>query len=276
VSFVDSNLDTTMNTLMNEYTNLLYEKRAAIATITINRPKALNALSQATLTEIETAVRRAGDDPTVRGVVLTGSGDKAFAAGADIKEFASVTVPQAEALTRAGQAVLDRIENLGKPVIAAVNGLALGGGCEIAMACTMRISVAHAAFGQPEVKLGLTPGFGGTQRLPRLVGRGRALQMILTGETIDAHEAYRIGLVNEVVAPEKLMVRVEEILATIAGNAPLATRYAMEAVNRGSQIGLAGGLALEGAYFAICSASDDMKDGVAAFLERRAPVFKGC
>jgi enoyl-CoA hydratase/carnithine racemase len=260
---------------MSEFTNILYEKCGAIATITVNRPKVLNALSKSTLDEIGAAVQQAGEDPEVRGVILTGNGDKAFVAGADIKEFAGVTAPQAEAFTRAGQAVLNQIESLGKPVIAAVNGLALGGGCELAMACTLRIAATHAAFGQPEVRLGLTPGFGGTQRLPRLVGKGRALQLILSAEPIDANHALQIGLVNEVVEPGELLSRAGQILTTIAGNAPLAVRYAIEAVNRGMEASQSDGLALEGSYFAVCCASVDMQEGVAAFLERRKPVFQG-
>jgi enoyl-CoA hydratase/carnithine racemase len=260
---------------MSEFTHILYEKKGTIATVTINRPKVLNALNHETLLEIGAAVQQAGNDPAIRGIILTGSGEKAFVAGADIKEFASVTAPQAESFTREGQAVLNLIENLGKPVIAAVNGLALGGGCEIAMACTLRIAANHASFGQPEVKLGLTPGFGGTQRLPRLVGKGRALQLILSAEAIDADYAYRIGLVNEIVEPARLLARAEELLTKMGANAPLAIRYAIEAVNRGMEAGQRDGLALEGAYFAVCAASEDMKEGVMAFLEKRVPVFQG-
>src|SRR3954468_2479718 len=195
------------------FANILYEKKGAIAYVTLNRPKVMNALSHATWGDLETAFTDARDDDAVRGVILTGAGDKAFIAGADISELAQVTAVRAEQSSVYGHRVLNLIENLGKPVIGAINGFALGGGCETAMACSIRIAVEHARFGQPEVKLGLLPGGGGTQRLPRLVGRGRALQLILTGETISAQEAYRIGLVNEVVPAAGLIQRAEEILA---------------------------------------------------------------
>ena len=194
------------------FENLLYEKKGAIAYVTLNRPKVLNALNQGTWENLRTAFEDARDDTEVRGVILTGAGDKAFIAGADIGELAHFTAVEAEKFSSYGQAVLDLIENLGKPVIAAVNGFALGGGCETAMACTIRIAVETAKFGQPEVKLGLVPGGGGTQRLPRLVGKGRALQLILSGEMISAQEAYRIGLVNEVVPATDLITRAEAIL----------------------------------------------------------------
>src|SRR5271163_3286044 len=195
--------------------NVLYEKQGAIAYVTVNRPKVLNALNKATWADLLTAFEDARDDAAVRGVILTGAGDKAFIAGADIGELAHATGFDAEQSSRFGQGVLDLIENLGKPVIAAVNGFALGGGCETAMACTIRIAVESAKFGQPEVKLGLLPGGGGTQRLPRLVGKGRALQLILTGETISAQEAYRIGLVNEIVPATDLIARAEAVLKQI-------------------------------------------------------------
>ena len=260
---------------MPEFANLNYRKNGAIATLTITRPKALNALNQATLAEIQHALREAQSDAAVQGVIVTGAGDKAFVAGADITEIAAVSAQQAHAFTRHGQAVFDRVETLGKPVIAAVNGYALGGGCELAMACTLRIAAENAAFGQPEVKLGVMPGFGGTQRLPRLVGKGRALQIILTAETIDAREAHRIGLVNEVVEPARLMARAEELLLQILGNAPLAVRLSMEAVRHGLEAGQAQGLALESASFALCASTDDKREGTTAFLERRRPQFSG-
>src|SRR6476661_4084352 len=203
---------------------ILYAKKGAIAYVTLNRPKVLNALNKRTWEELRTAFEDARDDAAVRGVILTGAGDKAFIAGADINELARVTAIEAEEASSFGQAVLNLIENLGKPVIAAVNGFALGGGCETAMACTLRIAAEHAKFGQPEVALGIIPGGGGTQRLPRLVGKGRALQLILSGATIGAQEAYRIGLVNEVVPRGELIPRAEAILAQIAANAPLAIR----------------------------------------------------
>src|SRR5499425_1097480 len=210
-----------------------YEKKNAIAYVTLNRPKVLNALSHRTWEDLRAAFEDARDDTAVRGVILTGAGDKAFIAGADIGELAQVTAVQAERSSTYGQEVLNLIENLGKPVIAAINGFALGGGCETAMACTIRLATESARFGQPEVKLGVLPGGGGTQRLPRLVGKGRALQLILSGEMIDAAEAYRIGLVNEIVPAANLIARAEAILKQIAANAPIAVKLALEAANKG-------------------------------------------
>jgi enoyl-CoA hydratase len=253
----------------------LYEKRGGIAYVTLNRPKVLNALNTPTWTDLRTAFEDARDDATVRGVILTGAGDKAFIAGADIGELAHVTAVEAEKSSSFGQAVLNLIENLGKPVIAAINGFALGGGCETAMACTMRIASEKAKFGQPEVTLGLLPGGGGTQRLPRLIGKGRALQLILSGEMISAQEAYRIGLVNEVVPASDLIKRAEAILKKIASNAPIAVKYALEATNRGTETSQSEGLALEASYFGLCAATDDKKEGTSAFLEKRAPKFQG-
>ena len=255
--------------------NVLYEKKGSIAYVTINRPKVLNALNTPTWTDLRAAFEDARTDASVRGVILTGAGDKAFIAGADISELANVGAYDAEESSRFGQGVLDLIENLGKPVIAAINGFALGGGCETAMACTMRIAVEHAKFGQPEVKLGLLPGGGGTQRLPRLVGKGRALQLILTGETISAQEAYRIGLVNEVVPAAGLIDRAEAILKQIAANAPIAVKFSLEAANKGMETSQSEGLALEASYFGICAATEDKKEGTSAFLEKRAPQFHG-
>ena len=255
--------------------NVLYEKKGSIAHVTVNRPKVLNALNTATWTYLQTAFERAQADTSVRGVILTGAGDKAFVAGADISELAHLGAYEAEQSSRLGQSVLDLIENLGKPVIAAINGFALGGGCETAMACTMRIAAEHARFGQPEVKLGLLPGGGGTQRLPRLVGKGRALQLILTGETVSAQEAYRIGLVNEVIAADSLIDRAESILKQVAANAPIAVKFSLDAVNKGLETSQGAGLALEAAYFGICAASEDKKEGTSAFLEKRVPQFQG-
>jgi enoyl-CoA hydratase len=260
---------------MSDFANLIYQKSGAIATLTINRPKALNALNQATLAEIQSALQDAASDSSVRGVIVTGAGDKAFVAGADISEIASVSPLEAQAFTRHGQAVFDLVETLGKPVVAAVNGYALGGGCELAMACTLRIAAENASFGQPEVKLGVLPGFGGTQRLPRLVGKGRAMQIILTAQNIDAREAHRIGLVNEVVDPARLVARAEELLRQIIANAPLAVRLSMEAINHGLETGQAQGLALESSSFALCASTDDKREGTTAFLERRPPRFSG-
>jgi len=235
----------------------------------------LNALNTPTWTDLRTAFEDAKADASVHGVILTGAGDKAFIAGADISELAHVDAYEAEESSRFGQGVLDLVENLGKPVIAAINGFALGGGCETAMACTMRIAAEHARFGQPEVKLGLLPGGGGTQRLPRLVGKGRALQLILTGETISAQEAYRIGLVNEVVPAAGLIDRAETILKQISANAPIAVKFSLEAANKGLETSQSEGLALEASYFGICAATEDKKEGTSAFLEKRAPKFRG-
>ena len=255
--------------------NVLYEKKDAIAYVTVNRPKVLNALNTPTWRDMRTAFEDARDDATVRGVILTGAGNKAFIAGADISELAHATAVDAERSSRFGQGVLDLIENLGKPVVAAVNGFALGGGCETAMACTIRIAVDTAKFGQPEVTLGLVPGGGGTQRLPRLVGKGRALHLILSGEMISAQEAYRIGLVNELVPASDLITRAEAILKKIAANAPIAIKFALEATNKGLETSQSEGLLLEASYFGLCAATEDKKEGTTAFLEKRAPQFHG-
>jgi enoyl-CoA hydratase len=255
--------------------NVAYEKKGAVAYVTVNRPKVLNALSRETWADLRTAFENARDDATVRGVILTGAGDKAFVAGADISELAQATVLEAEWFSRFGLEVLDLIENLGKPVIAAINGFALGGGCELAMACTGRIAVEHAKFGQPEVKLGVMPGGGGTQRLPRLVGRGRALMLILSGEMISAQEAWRIGLVNEIVPASELIARAETILHRFASNAPISVKLSLEAVNKGLETSQSQGLLLEAAYFALCAATEDKSEGTSAFLEKRVPQFRG-
>src|SRR5271163_345129 len=254
---------------------VIYEKKGAIAYVTVNRPKVLNALNHRTWADLGTAFAEARADAEVRGVILTGSGDKAFIAGADISELAQVTAVEAERSSSYGQSVLDVIENLGKPVIAAVNGFALGGGCETAMACTIRIAAESAKFGQPEVTLGILPGGGGTQRLPRLVGKGRALQLVLSGEMISAQEAYRIGLVNEVVPAADLITRAEAILRKIASNAPVAVKFALEATNKGVETSQAEGLLLEASYFGLCAATEDKKEGTTAFLEKRTPQFHG-
>jgi enoyl-CoA hydratase/carnithine racemase len=255
--------------------NVLYEKKGPIAYVTINRPKVLNALNAKTIFELRSAFEDARDDSEVRGVVFTGAGDKSFAAGADISEMANDTSLTAEEKTRSGQALTDLIENLGKPVIAAVNGFALGGGCELSMASTIRIAAETARFGQPEVKIGVMPGYGGTQRLPRLVGKGRALQLILSGEIIGAQEAYRIGLVNEVVPAASLLARAEAILNQFISNAPVGVKYSIEAVNKGLDTSLAEGLLLEASLFAICAGTEDKKEGTSAFLAKRAPKFQG-
>src|SRR5271170_5171898 len=257
------------------FENITYEVRGSIGYITLNRPKVMNALNRRTVEELNAAFDAAKKDASVKGIILTGTGDKAFIAGADIAELSAIDGDKAGQFSEKGQEVLSFIETLGKPAIAAVNGFALGGGCETAMACTIRIASEHAKFGQPEVKLGLIPGGGGTQRLPRLVGKGRALQLILTGETISAQEAYRIGLVNEVVPAANLIARAEAILKQIAANAPIAVKFSLEAANKGLETSQAEGFALEASYFGICAATEDKKEGTSAFLEKRAPQFHG-
>jgi enoyl-CoA hydratase len=266
-----------MNTTTTELSleNVAYAKKGPTAYVTLNRPKVLNALNTKTWQDLKTAFEDAREDAAIRGVILTGAGDKAFIAGADISELTNLTAVEAEKSSAFGQSVLDLIENLGKPVIAAVNGFALGGGCETAMACTIRIAVENARFGQPEVKLGLIPGGGGTQRLPRLVGKGRALQLILTGEMISAQEAYRIGLVNEVVPAADLITRAEAILKQIFSNAPIAVKYSLEAVNKGLETSQTEGLSLEASLFGLCAGTEDKKEGTQAFLQKRAAKFQG-
>jgi enoyl-CoA hydratase/carnithine racemase len=257
------------------YANILLEKKNAIAYVTVNRPTKLNALNTATMEELRVAFHELKNDSSIRVVIFTGAGEKAFIAGADINEFEKQDAVLGKEYAHRGQSVLNLIENLGKPVIACINGFALGGGCEIAMACTMRLASENAKLGQPEVKLGIVPGYGGTQRLPRLVGKGPAMQMVLTGEPITAQEAYRIGLVNEVTALADLIPRAEAIAAKIVANAPLAVQYAMEAVNKGMEMTLSEGLYLEATLFGVCCATEDKKEGTTAFLEKRAAVFKG-
>jgi enoyl-CoA hydratase/carnithine racemase len=254
---------------------VLTEMSDRILTVTINRPDKLNALNAEVLDALRAAFADAKENPGVGAVVLTGAGEKAFVAGADISGFRAFTPASARDFARRGQATFDLIENLGKPVVAAVNGFALGGGCETAMACTIRIAVDTAKFGQPEVTLGLVPGGGGTQRLPRLVGKGRALQLILSAEMISAQEAYRIGLVNEIVPAADLLPRAEAILKKIASNAPMAVKFALTAVNKGLETSQDEGLLLEASYFGLCAGTEDKKEGTSAFLEKRAPRFGG-
>ena len=255
--------------------NVKFEKKNKIAYVTIDRSKVLNALNAATIGELQEVFTELAADHDVRVAILTGAGEKSFVAGADINELARNHPVEAKAYTHRGQAVLDLIENLGKPVIACINGFALGGGCEIAMACTMRLASENAKLGQPEVKLGIIPGYGGTQRLPRLVGKGIAMQLVLAGEMISAQEAHRIGLVNEVVAPADLIPRAEAIAQKIVANAPLAVQWAMEAVNKGMEMPLAEGLFLEATLFGLCCATEDKKEGTTAFLEKRPAKFQG-
>jgi enoyl-CoA hydratase/carnithine racemase len=257
------------------YENILLEKKNSIAYVTVNRPKVLNALNMATMEEMRAAFHDIKSDDGIRVVILTGSGEKAFVAGADISELATQDAVMGKKYAQRGQSVFNLIENLGKPVIACINGFALGGGCELALACTMRLASENAKFGQPEVKLGIIPGYGGSQRLPRLVGKGLAMQMVLAGEMISAQEAQRIGLVNEVVAASDLIPRAEAIAAKIIANGPLAVQYAMEAVNKGMEMTLAEGLFLEAALFGMCCATSDKAEGTKAFLEKRPAAFTG-
>jgi enoyl-CoA hydratase len=253
---------------------LTLEVTDRVAILWVNRPDKLNALNDAVITELGQAIAAIRVDDAIAGVLITGKG-RAFVAGADISELAEQTPLVAKARARAGQDVFRRIETCPKPVIAVVNGFALGGGCELAMACHVRIASESAKFGQPESKLGMLPGFGGSQRLSRLVGKGRAMQLLLTGEMIDAAEAYRIGLVNKVVPAGELMGAAHEMMKTILGNAPLALALCIEAVDRGLEMSLDEGLILEANHFGLLAATDDMHEGTKAFLEKRSPVFKG-
>jgi enoyl-CoA hydratase len=258
-----------------EYELLLYAKRNSIGYVTINRPEKLNALNRKVMEELLHCFRALDNDEEVRVVIITGSGERAFVAGADISELADQSAVEGKETSRFGQQVLSLIENLGKPVIAAINGVALGGGCELAMACTLRVAAETARFGQPEVRLGLIPGYAGSQRLPRLVGKCRALELILTGEPISAAEAHRVGLVNLVVPPAELLNAAETLARKIVANAPLAIRFALEAVNHGMEMPAAEAQFMEAALFGLCCTTADMKEGTRAFLERRPAKFTG-
>ena len=257
------------------FENLLYEKRNGIGYVTVNRPEKLNALNQKTMDELRECFEGIERDDEVRAVILTGAGEKAFVGGADINELAVQTPVEGKETSVRGQKILDLIEHLGKPVIAAINGYALGGGCELALACTIRIASENARVGQPEVKLGLIPGYAGTQRLPRLVGKGRALEMVLSGDPIGAAEAYRIGLVNQVVSAKDLIATAEKLAQKILANAPLAVKFALEAVNHGLEMTEAEGQFLEANLFGLCCTTADMKEGTRAFLEKRPARFTG-
>ena len=257
------------------FENLRYEKRSGIGYVTVNRPEKLNALNRKTMEELEECVQAVGRDDEVRVVILTGAGEKAFVGGADINELAVQTPVEGKEMSVRGQKILDLVEHLGKPVIAAINGFALGGGCELALACTLRIASENARLGQPEVKLGLIPGYAGTQRLARLVGKGRALEMVLSGDPISAAEAYRIGLVNQVVPAHDLIATAEKLAQKILANAPLAVKFALEAVNHGLEMTQAEGQFLEANLFALCCTTADMKEGTRAFLEKRPARFTG-
>ncbi len=256
------------------YENLTLVVSDRVAVLTVNRPDKLNALNDATIAELERAIDEVRSRDDIGGVILTGAA-RAFVAGADIAELRRQSPMEGKARAAYGQAVFDKYERSPKPVIAAINGFALGGGCELAMACHIRLASESAKFGQPEVKLGIAPGYGGTQRLPRLVGRGRALQLLLTGEMIDAAEALRIGLVNKVVPAGELMATAEQMMRQILANAPLALALCIEAVDRGYNATQADGLNLEANHFAILSGTADMAEGMAAFLEKRAATFTG-
>ena len=257
------------------YKNVLCEVKEGLAVVTINRPGVLNALNEETISELIDVFCKIKQDDTVGAVVITGAGEKAFVAGADIKELSQKNSLTGKDFVLKGQMCLNIIENLGKPVIAAINGFALGGGCEIAMACTMRIAAQNAKLGQPEINLGLIPGFGGTQRLPRLVGKGNAAELALTGDMISAEEAHRIGLVNKVVPRGEALGEAEKVARKILAKSPVTVRLILEAVNRGVEVGLPEALNLEANLFGIACATEDMKEGTKAFLEKRKPDFKG-
>src|SRR5215212_67462 len=257
------------------FDNLLIERDGAVAIATINRPTVLNALNAATIDELRRAMLEFKNDETVRAIVLTGAGAKSFVAGADINELAVQSPISGREHALAGQHVFDLIENLGKPVIAAINGFALGGGCELAMACTLRVAADTARLGQPEINLGLIPGYGGTQRLSRLVGRGRALELLLRGHQIDAAEALRIGLVDRVVPGAELMAAALALAMELAAKAPVAARAILEAVHKGLQMPFAEGQAYEATLFGLVATTEDMQEGTRAFLEKRRPAFRG-
>ena len=257
------------------YENLLYEKKEGIATITFNRPKVLNALNRKTIEELQQVLLDARDDAAVRVLILTGSGEKAFVAGADINELAQQTPVNGKEFSIFGQGVLHLLETIGKPSICAINGFALGGGCELALACSIRLASKTAKLGQPEVKLGIIPGYGGSQRLARLCGKGVAHELCLTGEMITVEEAQRIGLVNHVYEPAELLPAAEAMAKKIIEKAPLAVKYCMEAIERGVEMPQEEGLFLEATLFGLCCATDDMREGTKAFLEKRAAAFKG-
>lgn len=256
------------------FETLQLELHPPVALVTLDRPRVLNALNRQTFNELETVFRQIASDEAVRVILLTGAGDKAFAAGADISELADLSALEGQQLSARGHAVLNQIEHCGKPVIACINGFALGGGCELAMACTVRLASETAHLGQPELKLGLIPGYGGTQRLPRLVGKGAALRLLLTGKIVSANEALRIGLVDEVVPAAELMPRAQALASTMAQMAPLAVRACLDAVHRGYDLPLDEALAIEASGFGYCCSTEDKAEGTQAFLEKRAPVWK--
>ena len=256
------------------YRNLLTERRGAVTVLTVHRPDVLNALNRETLGELERCARAFRDDPGQGALIVTGSGEKSFVSGADIQELALLDPRGAEEISRLGQRVFDLLEQAGKPVIAAVNGYAFGGGCELALACHLRLASDNAVMGLPEVGLGIIPGYGGTQRLPRLIGKGRALELILTGRRVKADEAERLGLVNRVVPRADLLGEAEKLAQAILENGPLAVSAALEAVHRGLPLGLDDGQRLESGLFGLLAASQDMHEGMKAFLEKRPARFE--
>lgn len=261
--------------MLADYNNLIFEQENGIGLLTINRPKALNALNYAVLQELNSALDEIASDSSIKVVVLTGGGEKAFVAGADISEMQNMSALEGRNFGKFGQGVFDKLEKLPQPVIAAINGFALGGGCELAMACDIRIASPKAKFGQPEVTLGIIPGFGGTQRLSRLIGKGRAQELLYTGDMIDAEEAYRIGLVNKVVPPAELLNAAKELAEKIVSRPQAAVQLCKHTVNTGLETNLQAAIALEAESFAVCFATADQKEGMKAFIEKRKPQFCG-
>ena len=257
------------------FENLLLERDGAVAIVTLNRPKVLNALNSQTLSELARVMAELKADDGVRAIVLTGAGEKSFVAGADINELAALSPIEGKEHARRGQAVFDGIENLGKPVIAAVNGFALGGGCELAMACTIRLAADTARVGQPEINRGSSPGYAGSPRLPRLVGKGIALEILLNGDMVSAQRAFEIGLVNRVVPAAELLAEAKKLAQTFASKAPIAVRYILDAVNQGLETSFASGEFLETLLFGTIAASADMREGTRAFLEKRKAEWQG-
>jgi len=257
------------------FENLLLTRDGAVAIVTLNRPKVLNALNNQTLAELASCMAGLKADDGVRAIILTGAGEKSFVAGADINELAALSPVEGQAHARRGQLIFDAIEQMGKPVIAAINGFALGGGCELAMACTMRMAADTARFGQPEINLGLLPGYAGSQRLPRLVGKGVAMEILLTGDMVSAQRAYEIGLVNRVVPAAELMAEATKLAQALAAKAPIAVRFIIDAVNQGLESPFAVGEYLETTLFGTIASSDDMREGTKAFLEKRKAVWQG-
>ena len=260
---------------MSKLENLRLEVEERVALLTVNRPEVLNALNLAVLQELESALLQLTEDDEVAAVILTGEGEKAFVAGADIKQLAELEAMSAREFSAYGQSVFRLVESCPKPVMAAVNGFCLGGGCELALACHIRVASSRATFGQPEVKLGVIPGYGGTQRLSRLVGKGKAMELVLSGEMISADEALRIGLVNRVVDPHELLSTSRDLAGRIAANGPLAVRLAIQAINDGAEVPLEQALSMEAGLFGLACSTEDMREGTRAFLEKRKPEFSG-